>query len=176
MDELSATHKHKNLLIRNFFKIKNNLAVKMADLNKGDNILDFGCGAGWFKNNLRKQGYNVTGYDITPEHSDVEDYTELKPDKVFALDVFEHISKEEIREIIHNFKKMNPDFELVTIIPTENLFSRKIRRLLGKSERVSDHITSLREILEVLNSEMRLIRKINFLGISYIGKFKVETN
>ena len=67
---------------------------------------------------------------------------------------------------------MNPNFNLIVIIPTENFISRKIRRLLGKSERVSDHITPLNEILKILNSELKLIKKVNFLSISYIAKFR----
>lgn len=171
-DELKATYLNKNPLARIFFRTKVNLAVRIAGLKKEDKILDFGCGAGYLKDKLRKQGYNVTGYDITPEHSDIKDYRKIKPDKIFALDVFEHISKEDIRKIIKNFKKMNQNFELIASIPTENFVSKKIRKFFGKPERVEDHITTLKEIWEILNSELKLIKKINFLTISYIARFK----
>ncbi|MAH49492.1 hypothetical protein CMI37_26955 [Candidatus Pacearchaeota archaeon] len=176
VDELRATYLHKNPLLRWFFRTKINLAVKLANLKKDDVILDFGCGAGWLKNKLKKQGFEVCGYDKTAGQGDLDDYTKIKPGKIFAMDVFEHIPKDEIKKIILNFKKMNPDFELITAIPTENLVSRKIRKLMGKNERVSDHITTLKEILAILNSELRLVRKINFLSVSWIGKFKnIET-
>jgi len=152
--------------------MKVNIALKIAKLRKNDKILDFGCGAGWLKNKLRKKGYNIVGYDINSQHTEIKDYTKIKPDKIFALDVLEHIEKREIKKIIKNFKKMNSDFELIVSIPTENWFSRKMRKSLGKSERVKDHITSLKEILEILNSELQFARKINFLTISYIAKFK----
>ena len=144
----------------------------MADLKKEDIILDFGCGEGWLKNKLKEKGYNATGYDITPEHSDIKDYTQIKPSKIFLTDVFEHIPKEGITEIIHNFKKMNPDFELITSIPTENWVSRKARKILGKRERAIDHITTLGEILEILEKELELVKKINFLTVSYIARFR----
>jgi len=172
VDELTATYMHKNPLLRWFFRTKVNLAIKLANLKKDDFILDFGCGSGWLKNRLRKKGYHVIGYDITPEQSDIEDYTRVKPKKIFVMDVFEHLSKEEIKKIIRDFKKMNPQFELIASIPTENLISRKVRRLMGKRERVSDHITSLGEVLEILRGKLKLVKKINFLSVSWIGKFR----
>lgn len=171
-DELSSTYLNKNPLTRLFFRTKNNIAIKIAGLKKTDVILDFGCGAGWLKNKLKNEGYNVTGYDITPEHSDVKDYRKLIPDKIFALDVFEHISEEEIKKILKDFKKMNGNFELIVAIPTENWISRKIRKLLGKNERVNGHITPIKKILEILNSELKLVQKFNFLCISYVGRFR----
>ena len=172
VDDLSATYLHKNPIIRTFSRTKINLILKMADLKKDDLILDFGCGKGWLKNKLKEGGYNVIGYDITPEHTDIKDYTKIKPNKIFLTDVFEHLSKEEIEKIIANFKRMNPDFEIITSIPTENLVSRKARKILGKRERAMDHITPLKDILEILNRNLKLVKKINFLTVSYIAKFK----
>lgn len=171
-DELSSTYLNKNPLTRLFFRTKNNIAIRIANLKKTDIILDFGCGAGFLKNKLKSEGYNVTGYDITPGHSDIKDYRKIKPNKIFALDVFEHISEEEIRKILEDFKKMNNNFELIVAIPTENWISRKIRKLLGKSERVKEHITPIKNILRILNSELKLIKRFNFLSISYVGRFK----
>lgn len=172
VDDLSATYLHKNPIIRTFSRSKINLLLKMADLRKGEVILDFGCGKGWLKSKLKERGYNVVGYDITPEHSDVEDYTKIKPDKIFLTDVFEHLSKEEIVGVINNFKKMNPHFEIITSIPTENWLSRKARKILGKNERAKDHITPIKDILKILNENLILIKKINFLTVSYIARFK----
>lgn len=172
VDKLDATYLNKNIFVRIFSRTKINLAIKLAKLKKEDLILDFGCGAGWLKNKLKAKESSVIGYDITPEHSDVKNYTTIKPTKIFAMDVWEHISKEEIKKIIKNFKNMNPQFELITSIPTENFISRKVRKILGKSERVQDHITPIKEILKILKSELKLIKKINFLSVSWIGKFK----
>ena len=172
INELQDTYLHKNPLVRLYFKTKVRIALGMANLKKGDKILDFGCGAGWIKNNLIRKGYSVVGYDVVARQSDVGDYRVLAPNKIFASDVFEHISKEEIREIIENFKKMNPKFELIVIIPTENWLSRRVRLFLGKTERVESHITPLDEILRILNSELKLVKKFNFLSVSWIGKFE----
>lgn len=172
IDKLSSTYLNKNPIIRIFSRTKIKIALKIADLKKTDLILDFGCGGGWLKSNLKEQGYNVIGYDIIPEHSDINDYGKLKPDKIFVMDVFEHIPKEEIKKILKNFKKMNPNFELITSIPTENWVSRKARKILGKNERVKDHITNLKEIMDILKEKLVLIKKFNFLTVSFIAKFK----
>jgi|GEM_PF-1275447 len=171
-DTLSATYLSKNPIVRAFSRTKIKLAIRIANLKKTDSILDFGCGEGWLKNSLKSQGYNVIGYDITPQHTEIKDYKKLKPDKIFVMDVFEHIPKEEIENIIKNFKKMNPNFELITSIPTENFISRKARRLLGKAERVKDHITPIKVILQILRREFKLVKKIDFLTVSYIAKFE----
>lgn len=171
IDELKATYFNKNPLARWYFRKKVALAINLADLRKDDVVLDFGCGAGWLKNILRERGLNVTGFDKTKEYSDIKDYTKLKPSKIFALDVFEHIPEEKIKKIITNFKKMNPNFGLIVSIPTENWISRKARRLLGKTERVANHITTKKQILKIFNSELNLVKKRNFLTVSYIAKF-----
>ena len=169
MDNIDATYNHKNFLVRYFFNRKTNLAIKLANLKKNDIILDFGCGSGQLKTKLKN--YNIICYDITPEHSDIEDYRSIKPTKIFALDVFEHIKKSEIEEIILNFTRMNSTFTLITIIPTENIVSRKLRQLIGKPERAEGHITHLKEILGVLNKYLIQKERINFYTISVIAKF-----
>ena len=174
--ESSAYHTvlHKNPLVKTFFRLKFKEIIKLANLKKTDLILDFGCGDCWLKQILPE--YKIIGYDLNPKQTEIEDYTKLKPDKIFVIDVFEHIPKEEIEIILKNFKKMNPNFELITSIPTENLISRKVRRLVGKRERAPDHITPLKQIWPMLISELKLIKKINFLTIGWLAKFKVETN
>lgn len=177
-------HNNKNPLVRLFYKMKFDIAIKYADLQIGDAVLDFGCGDGWLKkylDNCEDIGirftdprYNIIGYDIDPKLTEIKDYTKVKPDKIFALDVFEHISKTQIRKIIRNFKKMNPQVVLITIIPTETWLWRKTRKLVGLSETVADHITKLKEILKILEEEMVLEKKINFLTFSHISKWKAR--
>ena len=167
--ERATTHGHKNPLVRLYFNWKWNIAIKLADLNKDDLILDFGCGTQELKRKL--PNHNVIGYDLTPEHSDVKNYTEISPTKIFALDVLEHIPKKELEKIFKNFQKMNKKFALITIIPTENWVSRKLRKLISKPERVSDHVTTIKEILDLLKKYFKLEKKRNFFTISYIGRF-----
>ncbi len=168
-DELTAGHQNKRLLVRKYFKKKVDTALNLASLSKEDNILDFGCGAGALKNRLRTEGYKVNGYDITPEHSDIEDYTELSPNKIFAMDVFEHMFKEDIILTLQNFKKMSDHFLIVVSIPVEGLIYRSIRRLIGKRPIDAGHITNIKELKSILNSEFKFVKGRNIFNLSYVG-------
>jgi len=174
VNELEHTYQNKNIGVRAFSKLKVNAAIRLADLKKEDLILDFGCGAGWLKNILKNNGYNVIGYDIIPEQTDIQDYTQIKPDKIFVMDVFEHISEEQIKEILRNFQKMNSSVEIITAIPVEGRIWKIARRMVGKSDRIPEHITPMKKILEIVKEEFKQTKRINLFGISYLAKFKGE--
>jgi len=167
---LENTYENKNLLTRTYFRQKVEAAIKIAELKKEDVILDFGCGAGWLEERLRK--FYILGYDINPEKTFVKDYRDTKPTKIFCLDVFEHIPPSEIKEIIENFKKMNSHFEIIVSIPTGNFISRKVRKFVGKPEVPKEHITSYDEILKILKTNFKLKKKINFFTVTKIFLFE----
>ena len=173
-NKLEDTYESENLLTRTYFKMKVWLAIKLAKLKKSDIILDFGCGGGWLEKKL--QDYKVYGYDINPKKTFVKDYREIKPTKIFVLDVLEHIPKEEIKNIIKEFKKLNDNFEIIVSVPTENWISKKVRRFVGKEEVPREHITRYREILKSLEENFRLKKKINFFTVSHIFLFGYSKN
>ena len=166
---LENTYNSKNSLTRTYFKQKVEAAIRLADLKKEDIILDFGCGAGWLENRLNK--FYILGYDINPEKTFIKDYKNVKPTKIFCLDVFEHIPLEELEMIISQFKKMGK-FDLIVSIPTGNFISRKVRKLVGKLEVPKEHITSYEEIVNILNKNFKLIKTTNFFTVTKIFKFK----
>jgi cyclopropane fatty-acyl-phospholipid synthase-like methyltransferase len=163
---LENTYENKNFLTRTYFIKKVDAAIKFAGLKKEDLILDFGCGAGWLEKRLKK--FNIIGYDINPNKTFIKDYRTLKPDKIFCLDVFEHIPPSEIREILDNFRKMNPDSQLIVSVPTGNFISRKVRKLVGKTEVPKEHITSYEEILKILKENFNIRKKVNFFTVTKI--------
>ncbi len=167
---LENTYENKNLLTRTYFKKKIDASIKIAQLKKEDVILDFGCGAGWLEKKLK--GFNIIGYDLNPEKTFIEDYRKLKPTKIFCLDVFEHIPPKEIRQILNNFMKMSNNFQLIVSIPTGNFISRKVRKLVGKTEVPKEHITSYEEILNILRENFEIKKKINFFTVTEIFLFE----
>ena len=164
-NRLENTYESKNLLVRTYFKYKINQAIRMARLKKNDIILDFGCGGGWLERQLTH--YKIYGYDINPEKTFIKDYRLLKPNKIFALDVFEHIPKEEIQKIIDSFKKLNDHFYIIVSIPTENFISRKVRKLVGKKEIPDEHITKYKEIFNLLKKNFKILRKDNIFTVTH---------
>jgi len=171
-DSLKAGHNNRKFLIRKYFEKKINIAIGLANLNKEDKILDFGCGAGALKHKLRSEGYTVTGYDITPDYSDIKDYTAYKPTKIFAMDVFEHMFIEDINLVIKNYKKMSPKFDIVVSIPIEGKIYKTIRKLAGKLSLDPGHITSFKEIKSLLDREFKYIKSKNLINLSYIGVWR----
>jgi len=149
-----------------------NLEVEDEPTYIASGICVHNCGGGWLERKLR--GYKIYGYDINPEKTFISDYRKIVPDKIFCLDVFEHIPIEEIGNIIDNFKEMNKNknFELIVSIPTENKLSRIMRKFVGKPEVPKEHITKYKDIIKLLNSKLKLIKKFNFLTVTYILKFR----
>ncbi len=164
-NKLENTYESKNLLVKTYFRYKINSAIKIARLKKSDVILDFGCGGGWLERKLKR--YKIYGYDINPQKTFIKDYKTIKPTKIFALDVFEHIPKEEIQKIIDSFKKLNNNFEMIVSIPTENWISRKVRKLVGKTEIPKEHITKYKDILELLKKNFKIKRKVNVFTVTH---------
>src|SRR3989344_3013160 len=142
---LGNTYNSNNLITKVYFRTKIMTAIKLANLKKEDIILDYGCGGGWLEHKLKNY-------------------------KIYGLDVFEHIPLEEIKKIIKNFKKMGK-FELIVSQPTENFISRKVRKLVGKEEVPKEHITRYKDIVNLLKTDFKLIKKINFFTVCHIFLF-----
>ncbi len=159
----------KNPIVKTFFRWKFLRIIKIAELKKEDLILDFGCGDKWLKKILPT--YNIIGYDINPKQTEIDDYRKLRPTKIWAVDVFEHISEEEIKRIIKDFKEMG-EFELIVCIPSENWISKKIRKFVGKKEIPIDHITRYKQIKEILDKNLEFVKGSNFLTVSYFLIYK----
>jgi SAM-dependent methyltransferase len=166
---LSNTYESGNLIAKVYFRWKVMTAIKLAGLRKDDLILDYGCGDGWLEHKLKN--YNIVGYDLNPEKTFIDDYRKVKPTKIFVLDVFEHVPVKVIREIIGEFKKMG-NFELIVSQPTENWLSRKVRKMLGKKEVPNEHITRYEEIIEILEKEFKLVKRVNFFTVCHIFLFR----
>lgn len=173
-NKLENTYESPNFLVRTYFRWKINTSIWLANLKKDDVILDFGCGGGWLEKKLKD--YNIIGYDTNPKKTFIKDYRKIKPTKIFALDVFEHIPIKETKKILANFKKMNNNFELIVSQPTENWLSRKTRKFFGKEEVPKEHITRYEKIVELLKKEFEYRKKINFFTLTHIFKFRYRKN
>lgn len=133
-------------------------------------ILDYGCGVGHLKKQL--PGSNIIGYDILPELTDVADYKTLSPEKIVLSGVLEHLSLEEIKSLLKDFKKMNPRAALLVFLPTENLVSVIAMHLAGQTNAHDDHISKYRDINALIEKYYHpQKRKYLFLKMAQITKY-----
>lgn len=80
-----------------FGKIKK-ILCSWIETNEGV-ALDFGCGQQRLKDFLPK-GIGYIGYDIIPEYTDVKDFKKTTPDFFFSVSSFEHVTHEELDDIL----------------------------------------------------------------------------
>ena len=164
-------------LIKSYFKKILETAVNLSVVNyytKGSVVLDFGCGEKELSKMIRSY-IQVYNYDIDKEYSEVEDYRKLKPSIVFALNVFEHLTKEEIEQTIKDFKKMNKNLVLITAIPKENILSRIGDIVAGSNKsHILTHKTTLKEVNEILNKDMRIVERRDVYFMSEVSKWEMR--
>ena len=105
-------------------------AVKMAELEKNDVVLDFGCGDRKLKQFLNGQEY--IGYDACQEFSDVKDYHQIKrADVVFVLHVLEHMTDEQIKEFVRWVIGIKPR-KIIVSVPCEYLTNKIAAFILNR--------------------------------------------
>lgn len=51
--------------VKNFWSVRPDINALVKRLSKGDSILDVGCGSGYIASILEKQGFKVTGIDVS---------------------------------------------------------------------------------------------------------------
>ena len=138
---------------KGFAKVYFNMILKtiidFGDLKNEQNlILDYGCGTGRFKKKLDKP--NVAGYDVIEELSDINDYRNLKPQKIVLSSVLEHLYLNEIENLLKEFLKMNSTAELLVTLPTENFISKIAMRLSGQPAAHDDHVSKYKQINQLI--------------------------
>jgi len=120
-------------------------------------ILDFGCGQGYLTKAL---GYpkNVIGYDIIESLTEVKDYKKLNPKVMVCSGVLEHMTTEEINDLMiwcqeRNIKK------LLVFLPTENIVSKIGMILTGQINAHDDHITKFKDVNNIIERYYKIKRR-----------------
>lgn len=151
-------------------------AVKLAELNGNETILDFGCQTQQLKEFLPKETKYI-GYDVVPEWSNVKKYWKHKTDIVFCLNVLEHLTEKELRTALRHFREMNA-YRIVIALPNDNFFQRFFEFVFGyDAENAFEHLLSVKEIALFLSREFGLPFKtkridcVQYLAV-YGGKIK----
>ena len=146
------SYTHWNPLIRWLFWRRLDAAVAIANLKPGMRILDFGVGSGILLQTLASAGASrIVGVDVLTapaaemarrqgisvelvEASDLARFAEANRgafDRIFALDVLEHVSEAELDDLSGHFKTLLASRgALVVSGPTES-FAYKVGRMLA---------------------------------------------
>jgi len=144
--------------------------IKMGELKNARLILDFGCGAG----HLKKRVQNVVGYDINPDLSDVDDYKNLKPDKIVAAASLQYLNPKQMDAFLSFCIKNKA--ELITVIPTENVFAKIAMIVLRKSYAHDDHIFKYEYINKMIERYYKIEeRKYLWFGMAQLTKYKLKS-
>lgn len=81
--------------------------------------LDFGCGQQRLKKHLPR-GVGYIGYDIIPAYTDIDDYRRTSPDYFFSISSFEHVTHEELDEILRWINRTASIRQIFIDLPIDN--------------------------------------------------------
>ncbi len=145
--------------------------IKMGDLKEERGLIfDFGCGVGYLKRNLSR--CNVVGYDINLDLADVADYTKLKPSKIVCSAVLQYLTLDKIDNLLKFFQSTGA--ELITVIPTENIFAKIAMVLTNKPYAHDDHLSKYRDINKIIERYYRVEkRKYMWLDMVQLTKYEI---
>lgn len=141
------SYTHSNKLMSFLFWKRVETALQIAEDIENDSVLDFGCGGGVTFKYLHDKNCRITGcenqfLELTKKVSDhfnikptlIEDLFKVEGefDRIFALDVLEHI--DELEKYLIKLKSvLKQDGQLIVSGPTENFLYKAGRLLAGFS-------------------------------------------
>lgn len=154
-----------------YFDIILKTIISFGKLNDEDGIiLDYGCGVSHLKRKLGKK--NIIGYDIISELTEIDDYKQLKPEKIVLSGVLEHLYLDEIEKLLDDFSLMNPQAVLLVYVPTENFISKIAMYLAGAKNAHDDHVSKYLDINHLVEKKyLPEKRKYIFFRMAQITKY-----
>ena len=163
---------YKNFIIYNRLRFKK--AVSISEVSSEDRILDFGCATGELRKYLPKT-IKYSGYDKNDKFSTIKDWETGTFDIVFALDVFEHMTEEELEQTIKRFK----DIGIKTIVagfPYETIYINKLFNIIFNAE-IDNHLThkiGWKQISKIIYKYYDLDNTKNIFYSNLITRWKIR--
>jgi len=130
-------------LLSNFVR-EQRIKFCLPYINKGDRVLEIGCGNMYVTKNLRKKGVNITGIDIEPPADIVGDIKKFRElglkergfDVIIAFEVIEHV---DLTEPVRALLKLGGLFILTTPVPSMDWLLRMMESVGLNQKRTSPH-------------------------------------
>lgn len=149
--------------------------ISLINTKKKSKILDFGCGYGYLKKKLvNYPKIKIINYDIIKEFSEISDWRKVRFDYLVSTHVFMYFKKKELKLLLLSLKKHNKKLKMIVTISRQSYLNNIGKILLNEKD--AHKGTFLRPIkeIELLCSEMKIIKKINvfFLSDIYLLEFK----
>ncbi len=147
---------HKKILVE---------SVKMAKLKGNETVLDVGCGTQKLKQYL-PETCKYLGYDIVPEWTCTKTIDGIKADTIFCIDLFEHLTEEELKTILRKLKATNAK-TLVMAFPSNNWLNSFMEFVFNMDlEHAFSHLLNGKQVCKIISTEMGL--PTNFKRIAFI--------
>lgn len=166
-------YKHWNPLVRFYFNGILAKVVKLADLKPNERVLDFGCQKQHLKNFLPKT-VKYTGYDIEPAYSDLRDYSVQRFDKIFALNVLEHLDEKELKQTLRLFKRTGAK-KLIVSLPAEHAVGKFLAFIHGYSHsHEEEHKNNWKNVERILSEELVPEKKTGFFTMQKMSTWQLN--
>lgn len=165
-DEMAIpSYLHGNPLIPWLMWQRYELVARLAKLNPGDQVCEFGCGTGMFLPELSQRAGKVWAIDLFPEYAKalvtkrglnvefVDDINEIKAgslDLIVAADVLEHIT--DLNPYLVAFAdKLKPSGQFIVSGPTENFVYKLGRVIAGFGGKGDYHHTNICHLVQEIS-------------------------
>lgn len=176
-------------LVSNLFKNRINVSIQFASLNDNSIILDVGSNDGYLLKTIRNYNQSCACYGIEndPDYFELIDTCDIRLadvknlpfennffDKVFVLDVLEHI--EDLDSAIKEIKRvLKTTGEIILSGPTETWFYKFCRLIYRKMVDHEEHVHTIYEIEQKIQSHgFQLVNQKSLPGFPIPELFRIS--
>ena len=163
----------RNRLISAYHHFILSRCAKLARLGPGMSALDYGCGKQMLRRHL-PPGVQYTGYDLTPEFSDIDDPTGQRFDVVFAIQMLMYPDDAGLRELTAAFAGMSDT--VVAMLPAQGFVKKHlVDPLLGlKAAADSTFRSRPARVYELLRERFDCQRMVHLFGVADLSLWKLR--
>ncbi len=145
--------------------------AKLAKLQPGMSVLDYGCGKQMLREHLPLD-VKYSGYDLRPDFSDIDNPTAQNYDVVFAIQVLMYPDQPGLQELVKSFSKITDI--LIVMLPAQGVMKKHvIDPLLGlKAAADSTFRSTPAVVYQALESRFQQQHINHYFGVADISRWR----